>query len=168
MHPQHLIMHVRRYKPTRTKDSGPLPCRVVACQAMGDQRVGAGQIAHWREYSGVDGYYELQFSTAVPRSSTPHDYVKDDPAQLQGLLSRELLAALRRRADPPPPATMAVAAAPAAAPAAELERGKAPAVTRPAVSWSTGWWYSESEPLTATERASLARRRGKDPRLEDA
>ena len=80
------------YKPTRTPADPPLPCRLMACQSAGDQRLQPGQICEWRKYANPDvdhAYAERQFTTHVPDASTPHDYVADDPSQLLATLSEE-------------------------------------------------------------------------------
>ena len=73
------------YEPTVGKE--PLPCPVIACAAVGDNRVAPGQLAEWKEYTNdTDSFREERFETRPLPWSTPHRYLVETPASFQAFL----------------------------------------------------------------------------------
>lgn len=60
---------VEGYTPTRGSEK-PLPCPLVACKAIGDNRVSDEQMAGWSEYAA--DYSEVKFDVTPLPWSTPH------------------------------------------------------------------------------------------------
>ena len=123
---------IESYKPTR--ESGALPCRVVAIAAEGDNRVDADQLKLWDRFAPPDRFTEKWFKTAVEPWSNAHRFVIEDPRELQQFLVELAHAELRMidgdSAPPPAPAPApAPAPTPAPAPAPAPTPAPAPAAT---------------------------------------
>ena len=109
---------IEGYKPTR--ESGALPCRVVAIAAEGDNRVDRDQLGLWDRFAPPGGFTERWFKTTVEPWSNAHRFVIEDPAELQRFLAElahEQLRALGGEPPAPPTPAPVGAPAPVAAPA---------------------------------------------------
>lgn len=68
------------YAPTR---ADRFECPVLACAAVGDNRIKDGQLEAWRRYAADDAAFSTEAydaSATTPPWSTPHRYLVDSPA----------------------------------------------------------------------------------------